>query len=312
MLIAGLVLLGFGGDVLVRGASELAAKAGISPLIIGLVIVGFGTSMPELVTSVEAVLEGSPAIAWGNVAGSNLANGLMILGATALIAPVIANGSAKLRDPMVALIASLLILACGWYAIGSVMVGALMLALLFCFIGWCYWQERAYMATHDGQHSPAIEDPRIPRTWWRPVIRLVSGLALLIFGGWLLVGSAIQLARMAGLSEALIGATVVAIGTSLPELATSVIAALKRHAGIALGNVIGSNIYNIFAIGGVTMIITGNPPSPELNAVEWPLVVGSAVLILFICAVIGRVGRAVGATLLLSYAAYLAYAVSQI
>ena len=140
-LLGGLTLLAVGGDVLVRGASGLALKAGVTPLVVGLVVVGLGTSMPELVTSVEAVMAGSPGIAWGNIAGSNLANTFLILGAVIVIAPIVPHGSARLRDPLVALALSALVFAVSWFAIGSVMVGAAMVALLLAYIAFAYFSE---------------------------------------------------------------------------------------------------------------------------------------------------------------------------
>ncbi len=310
-LLGGLTLLAVGGDVLVRGASGLALKAGVTPLVVGLVVVGLGTSMPELVTSVEAVMSGAPGIAWGNIAGSNLANTFLILGAVIVIAPIVPHGSARLRDPLVALALSVLVFAISWFAIGSVLVGVAMVALLLAYIAFAYFSEKG----HEKDTEWHLDDPELeapPPDWLRPIAFLVVGLIMLVIGGRLLVSGAIDLARLAGMSETLIGVSVVAIGTSLPELAASVAAALKKQGGIALGNVIGSNIYNLLAIGGATMILAPIAPPAELNMPEWPLVVGSAVILAVACAFLAKLGRALGIALLAAYTAYIGYLITLI
>ena len=310
-LLGGLTLLAVGGDILVRGASGLALKAGVAPLVVGLVVVGLGTSMPELVTSVEAVMSGAPGIAWGNIAGSNLANTFLILGAVVVIAPIVPHGSARLRDPLVALALSLLVFTIGWFAIGSVLIGAAMVALLLAYIAFAYLSEKG----HEKDEEWHLDDPEIgtePSGWGKPIAILIGGLIMLVIGGRLLVSGAIDLARLAGMSETLIGVSVVAIGTSLPELAASVAAALKKHGGIALGNVIGSNIYNLLAIGGATMILAPQAPPAELNMPEWPLVVASAVLLAAACAFLPRLGRILGVILLAAYTAYIGYLITLI
>ena len=310
-LIGGLAFLAIGGDVLVRGASGLALKAGVSPMVVGLVIVGLGTSMPELVTSVEAVTSGAPGIAWGNIAGSNLANTLPILGAVVVIAPIVPHGSARVRDPVVALVLSIAVLAIGWFGIGSLLVGLAMVGVLLAYIAFAYISEKQHVRDTEW-HLDDPELPPEPGDWLKPIVFLLVGLVMLVTGGRLLVSGAIDLARLAGMSETLIGVSVVAIGTSLPELAASMIAALKRHGGIALGNVIGSNIYNLLAIGGATMILAPQAPPAELNMPEWPLVVASAVVLALGCAFLPRLGRTIGVALLAAYTAYIGYLITLI
>ena len=295
LILAGLVGLGLGGELLVRGAVGLARRMGISNLVTGLVIVGAATSMPEMVASVQAALIGSPEIAWGNIAGSNLANTLLILGAAALVAPIILTGTGR-RDAVVAFSASVLLwlLAMGGFA--SAWLGAGLLALLTVYIIWRYRHPR--QAEQD-EHEEEGEIPAL----WKSVMLFAVGVAALIAGGKYLVDGAIDVARFAGLSETVIGLTVVAVGTSLPELAASVAAALRGNSGLALGNVVGSNIYNILLIGGATMVISPVAIPAELVDLELPMVAVTALLVLLLCWFADRIGRVLGAVLLAGFIA---------
>ena len=295
LILAGLVGLGLGGELLVRGAVGLARRMGISNLVTGLVIVGAATSMPEMVASVQAALIGSPEIAWGNIAGSNLANTLLILGAAALVAPIILTGTGR-RDAVVAFSASVLLwlLAMGGFA--SAWLGAGLLALLTVYIIWRYRHPR--QAEQD-EHEEEGEIPAL----WKSVMLFAVGVAALIAGGKYLVDGAIDVARFAGLSETVIGLTVVAVGTSLPELAASVAAALRGNSGLALGNVVGSNIYNILLIGGATMAISPVAIPAELVDLELPMVAVTALLVLLLCWFADRIGRVLGAVLLAGFIA---------
>ncbi|MXO84492.1 calcium/sodium antiporter [Altererythrobacter aurantiacus] len=316
-LLGGLILLVVGGELLVRGAVGLAEKAGVSALVIGLVIVGFGTSMPELVTSVEAAMAGSPAIAWGNIVGSNIANSLLILGAAAMVAPIAINAANRLRDPAVALAASILLLLLAMTAIGSVLVGVLLLGGLIAYIAWCYVEERrvepatVHNAPYDRSQALEMTDTGLHEEstgWTKPLLLTVVGLAVLIGGGRLLVTGAIDLALLAGLTETLIGLTIVAVGTSLPELVTSVIAARKGEVEVAFGNVVGSNIYNILGIGGATMLLAPGSIPANLLPLDIGLVLVSALVILALAFIRG-VTRLPGLALLLAYFAYLGFLV---
>ncbi|MXO89635.1 calcium/sodium antiporter [Pontixanthobacter aquaemixtae] len=292
MIFAGLIGLGLGGEWLVRGSVGLAQRMGISNLVTGLVIVGAATSMPEMVASVQAVAAGSPEIAWGNIAGSNIANSLLILGATALVAPIVLTGTGR-RDAVVGLSASAALFAIAWWQLGSPWIGAALLAALTVYIIWRYTHPR-----------PADEEELEVPPLSRSLVYFILGVAALVIGGKLLVDGAIDLATLAGVSETVIGLTVVAVGTSLPELAASVAAALRGKPGLALGNVVGSNIYNLLLIGGVTMAISARPIPVELLDVEWPLVIATALMILLLCWFAHRINRAMGALLLAGFAAF--------
>tara|TARA_R110000751_G_scaffold2018_14_gene9821 strand:- start:45676 stop:46656 length:981 start_codon:yes stop_codon:yes gene_type:complete len=318
LVAAGLVALVLGGDLLVRGAVALAEKAGVSALVIGVVIVGLGTSTPELVTSIEAALAGAPAIAWGNIAGSNIANSLLILGTAALVAPMAIASPNRWRDPLVAVGASAIMLVLAASGAGSAPVGLALLACLAGYIAYCYREERlaqpasVHNAPFDRAQALELTDTHLHdlrNGWPKPILLTLFGLAILIGGGRMLVLGAIDLARMAGLTETLIGLTIVAIGTSLPELVTSVIAARKGETEVAFGNVVGSNIYNLLGIGGATMLFAPGAIPADLLPLDLGVVLASAVIILGFTLLRG-ISRIPALALLAGYAAYLAYLVS--
>ena len=319
-LLGGLVALFIGGELLVRGAVGLAERARVTPLMIGLVIVGFGTSMPELVTSVEAALAGSPAIAWGNVVGSNIANTLLILGGAALLAPIAVRQSAALRDSGMALLASLALLAIASVQIAGIWLGIAMVAALGAYIAYCYREERAaapasvHNAAYDKATALEMSDAQLhgdAGSWAKPVLLTLAGLVLLVVGGRFLVSAAIELAQLAGLSETFIGLTIVAIGTSLPELVTSLVAARKGETEVAFGNVVGSNIYNILGIGGVTMMVAPLPIPDALLPLDLGLMAISAIAVVVAIALAKGVGRVAGGLFVAGYGLFLAGAVMQ-
>ncbi|MDX1703921.1 MAG: calcium/sodium antiporter [Altererythrobacter ishigakiensis] len=300
--LAGLVGLAVGGELLVRGSVSIAQRLGVSNLVTGLVIVGFATSMPEMVASIEAALAGSPGIAWGNVVGSNLANTLLILGATALVMPIALSGTGR-RDAIVALVASLGLWALTAAQIGSIWVG---IGLLLGILAYIYWR-------YNHPHSDVGDDedePEAQTALTFSIVLFLGGLGLLVFGGQLLVSGAIDMARIFGVSETAIGLTVVAIGTSLPELAASIAAAVRGKPGLAIGNVVGSNIYNILLIGGATMTIAPFAIPADLLTYELALLALSAVAFLALVARAKQIGRAMGAILLIAFTANIVIAFS--
>jgi len=314
-LLLGLVLLIAGGDLLVRGAVRIAERLRLSPMLVGLTVVGMGTSMPELAASLQASLAGSPGIALGNIVGSNIANSLLILGVAALIAPIAVKSSTLWRDGGVGLVAVLVLLAAGATVGLSREAGVAFLIMMAGYIYYAYRQERLgapHSAAFDRAAAMEEVDPALtPRD--RPEGRLslalllfIAGLALIVGGASLLVNSAIAIAGQLGVSDTVIGLTVVAVGTSLPELVTSAVAAWRKQGDIALGNVLGSNIYNILFIGGLMGAIAPTGVPASIMAFDlWVLAAVSLVVMLFAFSD-GRLSRREGLVLV---AAYIAYAV---
>jgi cation:H+ antiporter len=290
--LGGLVGLAVGGELLVRGAVGIAQKLGVSTLFTGLVIVGFATSMPEMVASVQASLAGSPELAWGNIIGSNLANTLLILGVSALVAPIILIGTGR-RDAVVALACTLLLWALALSGLGAVWIGVALLVLIVVYIVWRY--------KHPG--GAPIEDggEDAPQNGIVSTLLFLVGLGILVVGGDALVSGAISLATIFAVPETVIGLTVVAVGTSLPELAASIAAALRGKSGLAIGNVVGSNIYNILLIGGATMSIAPFALPAELAGIQMALLTASAVILLALLWFAKSIGRALGAVLLIAF-----------
>lgn len=298
-LVIGLVGLFVGGEFLVRGAVGIARKFGLSPLVIGLTVVGFGTSMPELLVSIQAALGGTPAIAMGNVVGSNIANILLILGVSAVIAPV-GIGFAGLRRDLAVMLAATVAL---WGMILGGYLGRIE-GLILC-AGLLSFLWAALRSGQDQKANPKLstEDPP---PLWRSALIAVAGLAVLMVSARLLIDAATEIALAFGVSEAVIGLTIVAIGTSLPELATSVVAALRKQADIAVGNVVGSNIFNILGILGITAAITPVPVDPRFAGVDMALAFAAAAGLAFVSWRWGRLGRPAGAGLLAVYGGYVA------
>jgi cation:H+ antiporter len=310
-LVAGFLLLVAGGDSLVRGAVAIARRIGVSPLLIGLTLVGFGTSTPELLTSVQAALVGSPGIAFGNVVGSNTANILFILGVAALISPLRTSRDAFRRDGTVVVMSAL---ACAGVVLFGRLdrpIGVVLVVLLIAYIVYTYRRERvvhdASAVMHEAEASAA--EPA-PTRLWVAALFAAGGMALTIVGARFLVDGAIELARAAGISETIVGLTIVAVGTSLPELVTSVMAAIRRQSDVAFGNIVGSNIYNILGILGVTAIVRPIPVPPEIAHLDIWVMLAATVLLLVFSVSGWRVTRAEGGVLLAAYIAYVGYLVS--
>lgn len=308
LVAGGLVLLGLGGELLVRGAVGMAARIGISPLLAGLTIVGFGTSTPELATSVQAALAGSPGIAVGNVVGSNIANILLILGVSAVILPLTVNPASFARDSLALGGSALLCTGAVLLGVVGTLAGAVLLASLVGYIWWAYKSESAAPCPEAERHEHEVEDRPVPPNTGPVVLggMIVAGLAAAIFGaGWLVDGATV-LASAAGISEAVIGLTVVAVGTSLPELIACVVAVIRKHADVALGNVVGSNIYNILGILGTTAIVTPIEVPAEIVRVDIWVMLGVTSLLIVQLRSGWRLSRVEGAFLVALYAGYTA------
>ena len=301
----GLIL---GGNMLVQGAVSIATRLKISPMIIGLTLVGFGTSTPELVTSVQAAFAGSPGIAVGNVIGSNIANILLILGISALMSPILVNAAALKRDGTVLILASLLCLAVVLYGeVGRIAGGILLLSLFLYLSGTIYAERRAKTVAAEVYLSEAETlSPTEKPLWWN-VIVLISGMAITILSAGYVVQGAVSLATELGISETVIGLTIIAIGTSLPELITSVIAARKGQSDVALGNVIGSNIFNILGILGVTALLQPmDIPAAIVTQDIW-IMLGVTALFVIFARTGWRISRREGLVMALGYCAYVGY-----
>lgn len=321
ILLAGLVLLMIGGDVMVRGAVGIAERLRLSPMLIGLVVVGLGTSSPELAASVQAALAGSPGLAIGNIVGSNVANLLLVLGAAALIAPMAVDRSALWRDGGVGLAASLALMAAS-FTLGLERVAATVFLIgLSGYIWYAYKQERLAPEDQPYDHTAAFDraaasegfDPALhphdkpTQSLGKALVFFVIGLALIVGGGTLLVNGAVSIASALGVSEEVIGLTIVAIGTSAPELVTSVIAAFRGQSDIALGNVLGSNIYNILFIGGITGMVAPGPIPMKITQFDLPLATLAAFVVMVFAFTGGRLSRREGGLLLAAYIAYTAF-----
>jgi cation:H+ antiporter len=276
----GLVLLFLGGEMIVRGAVGLARRLGVSSLLIGLAVVGFGTSTPELMVSLEATLQGYPNIAVGNVVGSNIANILLVLGAAALIYPIHCPAQVVYRDGLAMVATSLALVGFGVTGQIASWQGGLMVAALVAFIAYSYWTEKYRMAPSALLHQHKAEEIKEQaRPLWVNLGILGVGLAAIMGGASLLIDGAVAIARAAEVSEAVIGLTLVALGTSLPELATSVIAAVRKHTDVAIGSVLGSNMFNILSILGLTALVTPIPISSEIVDDIWIMMGLSAILL---------------------------------
>ena len=303
-LVVGLVLLVKGADWLVDGASKLAKRLGVTDLVIGLTIVAFGTSMPEFVVNMVSVADGATDLAITNILGSNIINTLVILGCSALVCPLVAQRSTIRLDIPLNIVAGVLVLV--FVFISSPMEpkglsrieGLALLVVFAAFLIYTFYTAKADATT-------TTESTPFPL--WKCVVLILAGLVGLVVGGEMIVKSAVAIARYCGVAESVIGLTIVALGTSLPELATSVVAAFKHNNDIAIGNVVGSNIFNVFFILGTSAIIKHLPVYPGIE-IDAALVAVSALAVwLLLCNKNRSINRWGGALLLVIYAGYLTY-----
>lgn len=297
MLLAGLAGLFFGGEALVRGSVGIAQRLAMPPLLIGLTVVGFGTSTPELLVSVDAALRGVSDIALGNVVGSNIANILLIVGVSALVWPIRVSGDTLKRDTAVMMAAAIILVPIFAFGMMGRVAGGILFASLVAYLVFAYRQSR---------NAPLADEGDLPvpaRGLWLSLIWVIGGLVALMFGARFMVDGAVTIARTFGVSEAFIGLTVVAVGTSLPELATSLIAALRKQSEIAIGNIVGSNIFNILGILGLTAIIAPIPVASRFLTFDLPIMIGVS-LVLTLLLRRQTIGRGIGIVMLVAYAGY--------
>ena len=305
-LVVGLVLLSVSANYLIRGAVDLASLLNIPLLVVGLTVVAFGTSLPELVVCVRAALEGSSGIAVGNIVGSNIANILLIIGAGALIFPITAQRSHFIRDSMIMIGASVIFIAFALSGSFGSVAGTVMLVCIVAFLLFSYWQGKKHgdadLTMIDLEEaSPGAEISLYLASAW-----IVGGLVGVAVGAELLVGGATTIARSLGVSEEVIGLTMVAIGTSLPELATVIAAAAKKHTDVIVGNVMGSNIFNIFGVMGVTAIVADVPVADQILSFDIWVMMAAAILLIPVMLSGNALSRREGGIFLVLYFGYIA------
>lgn len=303
----GLGMLVAGGELTLRGAIGLARLLGVSAAMIGMTVVAFGTSAPELVVSLQAAIDGVPDIAIGNVVGSNIANILLVLGVGALIAPLICDPGSVRRDGIAMLAALLLLVGLGWMGAVEAWQGALMLAALVGYVMWSYRIDRRCSPASADLHAREVEETAgVPAATWLVLLYLAVGLVALVGGAKLLVDGAIGVARAAGISESVIGLSLVAVGTSLPELAATAVAAWRRHTDLAVGNVLGSNLFNVLLILGAASIAGPLPIAEEFVRIDLWVMLGAGLVLIPVMVTRWTISRREGFMLLALYAAYIA------
>lgn len=318
-IVSGIALLTFGGDLVVRGSVTLAIKLGISKVLVGMIVVGFGTSAPELLVSISATLSGSPDIAVGNVVGSNIANFLLILGLALLITPVFCKDPVIKRDALAVIGAGGIFMFFARDGQIIAVEGGIMLAILLSYLGasiMASWQTPVSITPEstpdavqdqagDSTYSHEAEEYDSERSVASCVMLCIVGMIMLVSGADLLVEGASAVARSFAISEAVIGLTLVAVGTSLPELAAMIAAALKRHDDVIVGNIIGSTLFNILSILGITALIAPLAVAQQIIVVDIPISVMITVVIGAGLVFLSRLPRFFGVIMLAAYVIYL-------
>jgi len=301
----GLIILGVSGEATLRGAVGLAKRFDISPAVIGLTVVGFGTSLPELVVCIEAAIGGKPDLAIGNIVGSNIANILLILGVGALIFPLTCDPRSVRRDGLAMMLATGLCVVLAILGEIRPWIGVAMVVVLVTYLGWSYKHDRTARDAATELHEKEAEDlPEAPKKLSLNLLYIVLGLIGLTWGASLLIDGATGIARDFGVPESIIGLTLIALGTSLPELFATVIAALRHHGDVAVGNVLGSNMFNILGTLGATAAIEPLTFAADIQSIDvWVMLAATAVALPLM--VTGwRVSRTEGAFLLCAYMLY--------
>ena len=293
-----LALLYFGGEGTLKGVLAFAKRFNLSAILVSAVIIGFGTSLAELTVSIEAVLVNAPEIAIGNIVGSNTANILLVSAIAAMVSPIILKDLNINREISVMLLATLLLLFFKYIDFLNIITGFIFLLILVTYI---------IVSFKKGQNDNAEPEALPNMPFIKALIYCVVGIILLVLGGWLLVSSSIEVAQSFGISEAVIGLTVVAIGTAIPELTTTIIAALKKQNNLIIGNILGSNIFNILGILGVTLLIKPIPVTEEMmNKGIWEMI-AATVLFILILKFTKSLNRIIASFMLISYVIYLRY-----
>jgi cation:H+ antiporter len=312
LFLVGIVLLTAGAEVLVRGASHLSVAAGISPLVVGLTVVAYATSAPELAVSVQAALAGQPGVATGNIVGSNISNILLILGLSALAAPLVVHQQVIRLDVPLMIIVSLVVLLMSWNGLVSTLEGWVLVSGALAFtvfvIRKSRRETREIVAEYEQEFGVPEEERRGAKRIVRDILLIVGGLVMLLAGARMLVSAATTTAAALGVSEVVIGLTIIAVGTSLPELATSLVASIRGERDIAVGNIVGSNLFNLLLVLGSAAVVVpvGIEVDPIVSRIDMPVMIGASLLCLPIFA--GYVvSRWEGLMFLVLYAAYVTY-----
>lgn len=305
-LFGGLIYLLMGGDLLVRGSVALARRVRVPPLIVGLTVVSFGTSLPELVVSLQAALAGYPAMAIGNVVGSNIANVLLVAGAPAIAYPLLCNRGYERRNASIMLGASILFVALSLAGELDRVAGLVLLLAMAVIAAYTVWT--AYRARQEIEEVPAMDWVLgFPSRMWMIGLFIAVGGVGLPVGARLMVEAAVEVGAQLGVSDAFIGLTVVAVGTSLPELATAFVAVVKREAEVAVGTLTGSCVFNILGIIGLAALVSPSPiPVPSgFRSLDLPVMLGAAFALTFLVWYRRSIGRVAGITMVAGYVAYL-------
>lgn len=308
MLVVGIALLTGGGQLFVTGSARVAQAFGISPIVVGVIVIGFGTSAPEMVASVLAAAQGRSGVAFGNLVGSNISNIGLVLGAAAMVQPAIVNVTIVRREALISTVAALLFIGLALNGSLDALEGGVLLAVFIVAMGWLLWlalRERQDTAIMAEEVEGLVGTQTGSGAKLREGLRALVGLALVLLGAELTVRGAVSLALAAGVDEGFVGLTVVGIGTSLPELVTGIIAAVRRETDLVVGNVLGSNVFNLLLIGGTVGLITSDPLPAAVVSPGLPvLAIGSLGLLLFL-----RTGfklrRLEAGLLLVGYAVYI-------
>ncbi|MBT3992258.1 MAG: calcium/sodium antiporter [Rhodospirillaceae bacterium] len=308
LVVAGFVLLLVGAEIMLRGAIGLADKFGISKLVVGMTVIAFGTSAPELLVSLNAALAGSSGLAIGNVVGSNVANILLVLGVAGLLMPIANEPGALKRDGWMLLAGTGLFMALSIRGQIDLMAGLILLAYFIGFLTYTYLREKQGIDAAGEMYEHEVDDvDGVPDNLLKIIVYLLIGFTGLIYGADLLVEGGVAIARNFGVSEAVIGLTVIAFGTSLPELAASIVAAIRKHADVAVGNVVGSNIFNVVGIVGVVSLVTPmDVPARVINFDNWIMLAATLILMPYMIGRRERLGRVEAFLFLAAYLIYIA------
>ena len=305
-LVAGLAILFVGGELTLRGAEGLARFLGVSAAVIGLTVVGFGTSAPELVVTVQAALADKSGLAIGNVVGSNISNLMLILGVGAIIWPLTCSVGAAQRDAGMMVFSAMVLVGLGIYGVIEWWHGIIMLAILITYLGWTYLNDKKDQASRELHEEEAEELENAPTELWKILLFTVLGLAGLVGGADLMVTGAIGIATDFGVPESIIGLSVVALGTSLPELAATAVAALRRQTDLAIANVMGSCVFNVFSILGITSLVSTLTIEPAIRDIDLWVMFAASALLTSVLVWRHKINRVFGSMLLLGYFAYVA------